>query len=278
MKWEMLCTTLLLLLVTGCHAKVTKTPPPEGWTAYPTPAEDGEAMECANHSSNEWHVSLENGAVKIDLYDEGIHEEALPFDIVPKDAKAGLAGDRHVLKLHDGWLVGFNAGEFGGALWWFSENGDQRIKLSDENVVGFSETASGIFVFVGLAHLLSDNGKMLFIQKDQTSPPKIQVTADLGSEPAAFSIESPDSVLLLTTKGLFRVWSSGKFKKLKETHYTFLYPNSMVILPSGQLYVGMRHFITRLTPMNNGYMEEWFVPKDCVQFKLKDGRCICEGS
>ena len=39
-------------------------------------------------------------------------------------------GDRHVLGVADGWLVGFNAGEFGGGLWWFSFDGKRSKRIS----------------------------------------------------------------------------------------------------------------------------------------------------
>jgi hypothetical protein len=99
--------------------------------------------------------------------------------------------------------------------------------------------------------------------------------ADLGGAPQAFVSESSDSVLVLTTDGISRVKTSGTVEQLFRTRYHLLYPNSMTLSSSGVIHIGMRHFITRLTPNGTSYNEEWFVPADCTHFTKGNLECIC---
>ena len=50
-----------------------------------------------------------------------------------------IVGGRHrpSARVDDGWLVGFNKGEFGAALYWFSADGKQNYKISDHQVWEF---------------------------------------------------------------------------------------------------------------------------------------------
>ena len=98
---------------------------------------------------------------------------------------------------------------------------------------------------------------------------------DIGSCPTAFVSESANSVLILTGKELVRVKNTGEIQRLLPIKYRFLYPNSMVIGPTGIIHIGMRHFVTRLTPTGNTYKEEWFVPAKCTQFSVKGLDCVC---
>lgn len=249
-------------------------PVPKGWVPYPAPEADSSALHCANYSQREWKVSLKNEGVEISPFSEGI-EESLPFKIQPKNAIAGLAGDRRVKRVSDGWLVGFNSGEFGGALWWFSGDGLKRKKLADENVVGFADSALGVLALVGLAHMGIDRGKVLRVGEGNEGERQVNVLADLKEAPCAFAIESPNSILVLTTNKLVRVSTTGKIEGLLSTKYGSLYPNSIALSRTGTIHVGMRHFVTRLTPMNGSYKEEWFVPVDCQRFRVREYDCLC---
>jgi|RhiMethySRZTD1v2_1073278.scaffolds.fasta_scaffold21150_3 hypothetical protein len=250
-------------------------PAPPGWVQYPAPAADSSALRCANFSQREWKVSLKNDEVKISPFSEGHTEESLPFKIQPKNAAGGLAGDRHVKRVSDGWLVGFDAGEFGGALWWFSIDGLKRKKLADENVVGFADSSLGVLVLVGLAHMGSDRGRVLQVKEGDEGQRQVSVLADLKGAPRAFAKEASNSMLVLTTNRFVRVLTTGKVEELLSTNYGSLYPNSMTLSKTGMIHIGMRHFITRLTPINGSYKEEWFVPVDCQRFRMREYDCLC---
>ncbi len=245
---------ILLMTCSSCAERITarsQTPsasdsssPPNGWVAYPKPSDDSDALRCAKYSMREWRVVLNGEHLQIRLDTKRDHQDALPSGITSRNVAVGSKADRHIIRVDDGWLVGMDVGEFGGGLWWFSANGRHSKKLSDENVHGLANTSRGVL-------------------------------ADLGSAPEAFVVESPDTVIIMTTMGLVRVRTSGKVEELFKTNYELLYPNSMTLSASGVIHVGMRLFVTRLTPTGDGYKEEWFVQPDCAKFAIRDLDCIC---
>lgn len=283
---KILLTIFLLAVCSSCAnyaASQTKTvssesailPAPEGWVLYPSPATDSSALQCANYSRREWKVERGESSIKTRLDKLQDHQASLPSVINSRSVAVGTKGFRSVVQVDDGWLVGLDVGEFGGGLWWFSSDGKSSKKLSEDRIKGFAKTSTGVFAVTGLAHLSFNDGKILQIGNGTAGNRKIQTLAQLGSAPKAFVTETPDALLVLTTRGLVRVKTSGITEQLLATKYQQLYPNSMILLSSGVIYVGMRHFMTRLTPAENGYKEEWFVPDNCTQFKERDYDCVC---
>lgn len=252
-------------------------PPPAGWVPYEFKAGTEKAvLNCAAFSGREWRVAAEGDGLKISAYRGGRVEDPLPFDIQPHKAAEGLAGDRHAKRVGDGWLVGFDAGEFGGALWWFGADGGARKRLASENVAGFADGPRGVLALVGLAHMGSDHGRVLLVGEGPDGARPVQTIADLGSAPTAFAQESADSLVVVTYKGVLRVKSSGEVEPLLAPEGGFPYADSLALSKSGVIHVGMRHFVLRLSPSGEGYRAEWFVPSDC-KTPVRAG-LSCEGT
>ena len=280
---------LLIVLLVSCHlsaqrieslgqtssSKTKSSDRPKGWVLYRDPSDAD--LRCANYSEREWEVSLKAENLQIRLDTDRDHQDPLPPEITSRDVAAGSKTERHVIRVSDGWLIGLNRGEFGGGLWWFSSDGKRSKRISGEPVVGFADSSKGVLSLVGLAHLFSDSGRVLRISDGKDGNRTIEMAADLGSAPRTFVVESPESILVITTHGLARVQTSGKVERLFTARYGLLYPNSMALSASGVIYVGMRHFVTRLTPTGNGYKEEWFVPTDCSRFRIRTSNlsCVC---
>ena len=284
---KILFVIFVLVISASCvelvAAQQTKTPQdksvvtafPDDWVLHPYSEISDSVLRCASRSRREWKVEQAENAVKISLDRRENHQAVLPRAIRLSDVKVGIKGSRSVQPIADGWLVGRDAGEFGGGLWWFNSDGKSSKRLAADNIVGFAKTSTAVLAFAGLAHLGFDTGKVLKIVGDTAADRKIETLADLGSAPRAFVAEAPDSILVLTANSLIRVKTSGATQKLFSTRYAYLYPNSMIVSASGIIYVGMRHFVVRLTPTSDGYGEEWFVPSDCTQFEERDLDCIC---
>ena len=258
----------------------SSTPPPAGWVSYPTPPADGPELRCANYSAREWRVEPNAGGVKITLNTEPDRRDPLPPGVSFAGVAVNPKGTRRVMRVEDGWLVGLDAGEFGGSLWWFGPNGQDRKRLAVVNVVGFAKISGAALALVGLSHMGDESGKVLRLERAAAGGGwKAEVLADLGATPRAFAADTPGALLVLTTRGLARVRASGAVEQLFQTpNYKSLYPNSMTLAPSGVIHVGMRHFVTRLTPSGNSYREEWFVPADCTRFGIRDYHCMCVSS
>jgi hypothetical protein len=87
-------------------------------------------LRCANYSTNEWHVSIDSGKVHVSR-SSNPEQSSFPPHFVRTDQ---MRGRSVVAKAGDGWLIGFDAGEFGGGLWWSSNDGREKKHLSNENV------------------------------------------------------------------------------------------------------------------------------------------------
>ena len=253
---------------------------PAGWILFPKPAAHSPEMLCGNYADREWAVSLDRDQLKIKLESQAIAPpDLLPFKIkLKKTREDGIDGRRRVQKVSDGWIVGFDMGEFGGSLWWFSADGKRSEKLANGNIKAFVPLPGGLYVLEGLAHLTSADGAFLRVYKNETGKYRVERTALLDGEPYDFAPESENSLLVITTAGLRRVQTSGAVENLIETDYGILYPNSMAVTADKTVYIGMRHYVVRLIPNGGGYREEWLVPDDCPEFSVnkKDLDCVCQ--
>jgi hypothetical protein len=140
---------------------------------------------------HEWSVERSNG---INVYDSAVDKRpgvVLPSGLVRTKE---MIGKPTVQKVDDGWLVGFNAGEFGGGLWWADQSGQHTKELTGEHVVAFVPRGDAVVVFTGIAHLTIDEGNIYsFTAKD---PAELALIAKLGSAPSATMMEDDGTVLV----------------------------------------------------------------------------------
>jgi hypothetical protein len=79
-----------------------------------------------------WLVTREEGRTIVShLGDQVENKVVLPPQLKPKEMMSGGKSTLKVLETSDGWLVGFDAGEFGG-LWWYRQDGKFDVQLSSK--------------------------------------------------------------------------------------------------------------------------------------------------
>jgi hypothetical protein len=266
------------------RAPLEKVQPPPGWLVVAAPGQGSETLSCANLSRREWSVSIGSGqGVDIAERTSAVREDApLPFAIPAsrRNVREHLAGRRHVLQVDGGYLVGFDAGEHGGALWWFNPSGDKRVQLADVNIVGLTELRVGLVALSGLSHMGMSEGKLLRVTRERDGHGREGTWSaapwiDMHGAVDAFVRESPESMLVLSATGLDRVTACGDVTRIATTNYDVLYPSSMALDPNGVVYIGMRQFITRFVPAADGYHEEWLTREDCPLLVRKKFECSC---
>jgi hypothetical protein len=253
---------------------------PEGWVLFPAPKPESKERRCANQTiKQERKIELNNGAVQISRYfyqpDEQLAK--LPPNlrkIVSKDKNA--KGYVHVEAFENGWLLGSDAGEWGGNLIWLNNDGSRKTELLNDNVRGLVKVGKEVFVLSGLAHLGTDEGKIYKLTAGEKGTLETQLLSDLKTQPQTFAVETGESFVVALNNKILRVTASGEIRILKETDFDSLYPNSMTVTPSGVIYVGMRLFAVRFVPNETGYTEEWLVPQNCQKFVEKDFDCVCQ--
>jgi hypothetical protein len=250
----------------------------DGWIEAPSSKANPSLWQCAGYGGS-WVVSLRQGAVRAnelnldEAPDETAKELTLPSYL--KLSKE-MIGRRSLLRTANGWLIGFDAGEFGGGLWWFNNDGTVMRKLLPLNVHSILETPGGTFVLAGLAHLSLDNGEIdQFIEtEDQVT---LKYVANLGGSPEASTADPDGQIVVATMRSVLRVDYAGKVHKLYNSGEDLTYPTSVVADRNGDIFVAMRFFLLRLVPDGSEYRPQWLMPKKCQSFKLVKRICTCTG-
>ncbi len=184
---------------------------------------------------------------------------------------------RHALKVAGGWLIGFGAGEYGGSLWWYADNGVGKRKLLSDNIIGLRSLGPRIaLAFAGLAHMGTDAGRALLLSLTADGW-AVASSADLGSAPLVSSPADHDRVVVVTNDALLSVSAALQVRRLANVNLSGLHPCSVVVLRAGTIYVGMRLFVLRAVPAEDAYALRWFVPEHCPQFFVDPTKldCLC---
>ncbi|AGA26861.1 SMP-30/gluconolactonase/LRE family protein [Singulisphaera acidiphila] len=252
---------ILMLLLTqgGDYPRVL-----EQWYVTAPPEEGSDQWFAANADvDHEWVVTPGDNGPRV--HKGGLRKEnpsSLPFAIQSGSAKEGLFGERTIAKVDDGWIVGFNAGEFGAGLWWFSPHGDRRYQISDDHIMGLIPTSSGLVGIEGLVHGSVSKGRVVRISRKTDGPWKTEPLLDLGHAPQVATKDADGSLVVATTRRLLRIFPASKKTVviLDKAFWGGLYPNSMVIAPSGTIFLGMRHGIARIEPKGRASRVSWLLP------------------
>ena len=297
--------------LTLATAAAAAPPPPDGWMVYPTPKPDACEWRRANYSDRQWRVRLDNGRLVIEPAStprpKTVATPAFDIPPVPEVPAGHVPCDDCVLRVADGWLVGFNRGEWGGGLWWTNPQGrnakpinrgercagirDAGPPLSTRedlfrtrqlsNIVSVRRGYTHAFAFAGIVYY-GDTGSLSRIER-RDGTWQACVVRNLEATPETLVEDAPENWLVLVAArtepperpgALIRVDSAGQVQRLAEPAFSarsILFPNSMVKLPDGTLYVGMTHFVARLIPnARGGYTEQLLLPKNRPPFDYDD--------
>ncbi|HEO65557.1 MAG TPA: hypothetical protein ENI73_06765, partial [Spirochaetes bacterium] len=133
------------------------------------------ALAMADNSKYEWKVYLDNGIPRVSLRDEWEKQSKnVPTFNMEIRGFRFKSSEYCFLKVSDGWLVGYNAGEFGGGLVWFSKNGKKHYEIKflrkrdgygNDRIHQFETVNGKIYALAGLAHLFTNEGHILHLFK-----------------------------------------------------------------------------------------------------------------
>jgi hypothetical protein len=235
-----------------------------GWQVVTQPSTDKfdeywGFLNRANMSGIEWSVRLDKGTVKAVLgegYVEALAGDRPKFSLNQSKDADPRGEPNAVHKVSDGWLVSYNRGEFGGAVWWFSADGSDRRAISKHRVSQFITHQKRVLAVEGLAHLGSSEGSVIeFTRKDHWTvstfielPQSGEVVVSLPDE--RLCIVASDMLLALSMDGRLEVL-------IPNARWGSLYPNSAVYDQISQtLYIGMRQFVAtyKVTPANHSFV------------------------
>ncbi|MBI3735218.1 hypothetical protein HY256_01740 [Candidatus Sumerlaeota bacterium] len=252
--WPSMCRPLLIVsimaLALTAHAADLDYPRRVAqWHEVAVPSEKDEGARrawryAANYSKHEWRVYVERGEICAQLTSAAPEVPRERPKFIPSADQ--FRDPTSFASVEDGWLVGFNKGEFGAALYWFSRDGKSNYKISDHQVVEFFPLSDGIYAIEGLAHLSLSEGSIIRISRPK---PKAHWQAHtvnkLPFAPYAISVRRDDTMLITLSDSLVSVGPDHKITALlRNATWDNLVPNSSVLSPDQQrLYIGMRQFV-----------------------------------
>jgi hypothetical protein len=178
------------------------------------------------------------------------------------------------IEVSDGWIVSFNAGEFGGGLWWFSPDGKERHKIAEARIRGFIPTEAGLLALEGLAHMRSSEGRLLRLTRAPGGRWQSEDFIVLKHCPEVSASAADGSLMVATTNQLLKIVPASKKVEvlLDEVFWGGLYPNSMVVTPAGIIYLGMRHGVAKAEKKGGSWRLRWLLPnKEFDAMKPKYG-------
>ncbi|QEC77342.1 SMP-30/gluconolactonase/LRE family protein [Mucilaginibacter ginsenosidivorax] len=175
----------------------------------------------------------------------------LPFKAdVNKEDKITV-GEVSYLKVDDGLIIGFNRGEWGGSLYWFTADGKKHYKISNDQVIQFTQKDGRNYAIQGLNHMGFSQGSIITIDKKNgrwTSNTYFK----LPDAPEVFTTDNAGDFYIVTSSRILKINKSGKAVTLIADGFWSqgLYPNSVVV-KDGILYAGMRGGVLKYEIKNN---------------------------
>jgi len=238
--------------------------PPEGWRVYKISELSDPDRECVGQAWVNRFARVSNGVLKL---------SSGPV-VMPGPLDVPYAGGR---------LVGQDLGEWGGRLEWIPSEGSMRSPILAENTQSLVRSPTGNFLLTG-----SDGwgatvdswgtvgeGKIWRLSDENVSPPNAVLVANLEGAPRASFLSPDGSIVIVTLAQVIRLSPSGSTETILRVDFRGLFPNSIVEMADGVIYIGMRHFLGRLVPTGGGYQLAWLLPADCPLFKPADHDCVC---
>jgi hypothetical protein len=258
----------------ACAQKTVTQPAsnlPTGWIHAPSRQENSDLWYCAGYGGS-WVVNNDRSGVALTRFDPEV-EKQKPIPPKLKLSKE-MIGRRSIQPTSNGWLIGFDAGEFGGGLWWFNRAGSRTVKLLSDNVHAIYESSAGILILVGLNHMGLNYGQVYRFTDISVKVATVPV-AKLDGSPEASIIEEDGNIIIATDHSVLRLNTDGQISEIYKTEEYLTYPTSAAIDPNGIIYVAMRFFVLRLIPRTDGYKAEWLMPEQCRSLKLDKNICTC---
>lgn len=242
---------LLLLSINGFSQDTLSI---KDWKSFPLP-KNRDTLISYNWSNTWWKVIVNNDEVCA-FKKNTVTEDKLPFKIGTNQTEKifNIRGDKTVLKVDEGYLVGANYGEWGGDFSWYSKNGNLHKKISGDQVLKFLVINQRIFALDGY-------GNILEIEKIKNEwSTKNYIKFSIDQTLISFALDNQNNFIVITADCLLKIDKERKITKIIENGFwrPYLYPTSIVI-KNNIVYVGMPMGIFKYNL--DAKTKEWLMPK-----------------
>ena len=244
---------------------------------YPVPTSE-DSLSKYNFDKNDWVVYLDQNEVRVNHSYKYQSTIKLPFAIKQSESdiiniSKPLAGLIDAFEVDDGYLVGFNRGEWGGELYWFSKDGKKKYEISKQQITKFIERDDKIYAIEGISHLGMSKGSIIEVKKKKRKWTTTEYLK-LPTAPEVAQLDGKNNLVVVTSSGIFldsnknfgvvpsrllSIDSNANVDTLvKAGMWDYLYPSS-IIIQDDIVYVGMRKGVYKFDLATK--KEEWLLPE-----------------
>lgn len=204
----------------------------------------------------EWTVRLEGGKVvaKASVRGKGNLDPSPPFkprwraDEMPPDMWTAMP-------VSDGWIIGFDIGEFGAGVVWYNKDGSKSYEIAQEYIQQFLVTPDGIFVQGGCDHMGISIGTLSRLEKKGRrwqltrllDTPAYAPIQWLGNETLVL-VQGQHPVRVYLTPYPHRDWArrSLSFSDRVQVDETKYYAGGRYVFTESKVYTSWYHCVTEL--------------------------------
>jgi len=180
---------------------------------------------------------------------------SLPFKL-PRPGEIEYAGSPTWIKVKNGYLVGYDHGEWGGSLHWFSFDGKAHYKISGSQVQTFVKRKQQIYALTDGSHQgipMGRIGRLDLKNGTWTIEPYLRTNTISHSITA-----SGKELYIIAHQGIFRINDKNILDTILTKpmwERTYIY-NTSLIKKGNQLYMGMWEGVYRYN-LKTG-KQDWF--------------------
>jgi hypothetical protein len=165
-----------------------------------------------------------------------------------------------IYKVNNGWLIGTDAGEFGGELLWVSDDGKTRQNVLGMNTVDIIKCGNDLYAIAGLAHLAINEG-YVFAINNANGRWSVNTCVELNNAPRC-AVVNGSSIIIATISGIEQVQNCRNAVIYNNAFWPN--PNSVAIDANACLYVGMRQGVMKMLLNGNGASVSYLVPDNNI--------------
>lgn len=205
----------------------------------------------------EYFVFNEDGEIKYSVNEKDIQAEKLTFKIDMLDVKAD-----HYLVIENGFLAGFDWGEFGGGLFLFNNDREKVGVIHNYNSRGLVRKGNGIYNISGVDHFDYHNCKLIKISRNEVGVWSSEALFSFEKEiPNTINLAKKGSLVISTNKHIYTVEMQEKinFIPLDNIKPHLLRASSSIVdLMEDILYLGMETGVYKVN-LGNSSLRNWLV-------------------
>ena len=244
---------IICISCSSCYSNVDKSLI-DNWKSYSIPTSP-DTLRNYYYSPNEWRVFIKDNKVHVAKNQSFDDKSLVPFKI-SHDGKEVLSA----LQVDDGYLIGFNRGEWGGHLDWFSKDGKVSYEISGDEIVQFIKRKGKNYAIQGLAHLTMSTGSILIIEKENGKWVSKEYLK-LPVAPNSIGLGVGDDFFIITNESLLKIDGNRKVIPLVNKGFWFnnIYSDSIsIVVKENIVYAGMRAGVYKYNLLTG--MQEWLLP------------------